>query len=907
MAPALAKMLKNSHGIHLSSPPASVTVDQTKITNYNPDLGPDTSWIKDGDLKKMWQNLSSFHFLDSCLLLNTLDDPGNVEFSPLPTEPHPLNSAFPGVLGMFSVPAPEHNRQEACLLHEQRTVPECGPDGSNMPHSSRVFPSNSHWEINSQGCAALLVTPDSLTHAEITETGRPPPGKTWHRWVAIDHVPSTAVKQQQCLSRQAELHERALKLQRRLQTLLGEHTVKHCNQQLEGLREHCQRGKVSPQCLSSPSHRCPQHSKLSRKALFSWQKQPCSLEEVREFSRSSQVLLRGLQEALDSEATANSSSDEELDNVRKDGNNSPKSHSYDRERHWLKERAELGSRWSWLQLRLSELEGRIQGLVGVYKHIRSNKSGVVLADYKPLTEIQRSHVMASPGISFTSSDADTEPCSPTRLLHNIEKQSAQLNQIVNSLMPPFGFSPPSKQTPTWRGNQTSKRAQISRDLFLSGSNKRNAFRTRRRSFKVDSSCTCARTRPLVFYQKPKLFNFNPCKANRLLHQTIHDTINDSGCVRSDLSSCPSPSSCLCCSRCDSVVLSSDHNSSSSILSSSSCSSFSSKPHLLPSLSLDKLLLHQSRKGREVWFLRPLIGCSRLPSPARHQRASSTPHNSHKHKQYVKHHRKRFTNLSPIGPSGSARSQHSKDSRKKRKRRQIQRAMDISHLLCDLTESSDDFEESRAQVLLKPSVQGLVRKHQVESESVFNINNVFLPISLRKVEKLQCKHIVTPSWRVIEMDPLHDDVPDDAREEDLSDKTFTQRHEPLELKEKLLWSSWGKRKGCSRPTGSGSRMSGCGGGTCTLGEESFLDRSSVQLDVNEQPPSEEDEWLPRTPWKPRIFPLDVIEEALLLSDGLHEAPSEGWDSIMVSVPKNSSSHLSPAPSSRVGLASQGKPE
>lgn len=43
------------------------------------------------------------------------------------------------------------------------------------------------------------------------------------------------------------------------------------------------------------------------------------------------------------------------------------------ERQWLEERAELSSRWSWLELRLAELEGRILQLEGVHKHIRSVK------------------------------------------------------------------------------------------------------------------------------------------------------------------------------------------------------------------------------------------------------------------------------------------------------------------------------------------------------------------------------------------------------------------------------------------------------------------------------------------------------------------------------------------------------
>lgn len=47
--------------------------------------------------------------------------------------------------------------------------------------------------------------------------------------------------------------------------------------------------------------------------------------------------------------------------------------SSSRERRWLEERAALGSRWSWLQLRLAELDGRIQQVAELHRHIRSNK------------------------------------------------------------------------------------------------------------------------------------------------------------------------------------------------------------------------------------------------------------------------------------------------------------------------------------------------------------------------------------------------------------------------------------------------------------------------------------------------------------------------------------------------------
>lgn len=116
-----------------------------------------------------------------------------------------------------------------------------------------------------------------------------------------------------------------------------------------------------------------------------------------------------------------------------------------------------------------------EGLSGVIQGV------IVLADSQPLTDtqIQRTLLREMAGLSCTVLDADSEPCSPTRLLHNIERQvglacatiidcatcgltgcrsspqSAQLNQIVNSLMSPLGFSPPSKQPNTCAADRTA--------------------------------------------------------------------------------------------------------------------------------------------------------------------------------------------------------------------------------------------------------------------------------------------------------------------------------------------------------------------------------------------------------------------------------------------------------------------
>ncbi|XP_035860399.1 KAT8 regulatory NSL complex subunit 1-like protein isoform X1 [Sander lucioperca] len=945
MAPALTKILKDGHGIHLSSPPASVRMDSDGRAMCSTELESQMRSTDDGDIQKMWLNLSLFPSLDSCLPVSPLDVPANPVLSPclqasasqfetllFPSpasllsllsfnkglrDSHQVACVFPGVPDMFLVP--EHNSQEACLQHGCNANPECGTDGGDVYHSSHILssvpPSYSYREINSLGCTPFFAPPPTQTQGKVAGMGCPPPssvqpcsGRMNSNQLAFRAVLDAAVKEQ--LSRQTGLQSRAQRLQRRLQALLGEHALLHCSHQLEGLERHCQIGGVSLDSLDSIHSRILPQQVGDNCSWLESSTDSSAFTELREFNRSSQAVLRGLQEALDSEATASSSSEEEQEEAKihskiKTSPVSSSSSSSSCERRWLEERAELGSRWSWLQLRLAELEGRTQQLVELHEHIRSTKGGVVLAKSQPLTDrqIQQTLLREMEGLSCTASDADTEPCSPTRLLHNIERQSAQLSQIVNSLMLPLSFSPPSKQPQphTWKGKRAFTSGQKGDCVFVPGSSKRRRLGTRR-LFKADVSCVCARTRPLVTYHKPKLFTFNTCNPS---------CSQDSGKSTSTLSSSLSASSCSCCSSCDPVVLCPDPDCSSSrsLSSRTPCST----PHPVLSFSFDTPLSHHLNRvlAREEWSQRPLVFNVQPSSLTHYNRHSSTPlHNSHKYKQHVRHHKSRVMGLSPIRMAGSAQRRHRRANQRKRKMTHIHRLIeDEEDILCQLYDSSDEVhEEGFTQVSRKHASQGFARKRQGESK--YNINNIVIPMSLAKVEKPQYKDILTPSWRVVDTSSLmnseaeKEEGNEEGQVEDLTDKVFSLRHLDLEQREKLRWPSWEKRKCCRLPKRSGSRLSGSGGGMCTSGEESSVELSCAQLDTDEQQSSEE--WLPQTPWDPRVFPLGEDEEGALLSDNLEQVPL-GWleCSSASSTSKNSNSHLSAAQSSGATLPSGGQ--
>ncbi|KAM9343095.1 KAT8 regulatory NSL complex subunit 1-like protein isoform 2-T2 [Pholidichthys leucotaenia] len=924
MALALTKALKNGHGIHLSTPPAPVTVDSDRRAVCSVELKPHMRLTEDGDLRKMLLNLSSFHSLDSCVSSSFVDAPASpviyacvqssnsrCELAPLPSpgsvisflslskglrDSHQVASVFPGVTDMFLDLSPEHNSKAARMLDGASANPECLADGVDVLNSSHtetgICPSYFHVELKPQTYNPLITTPDTQTRQEVSAMCNPHPhsvqllsGK-----VNVDELPpkpelEDPVKARLC--KQAGLQCRAWRLQKRLHVLLGEHALEHCSRQLEGLKRHCQRADGSLDCLDPACHDVASLQTGSSLPHFSWPELSSDsslFTEVREFSRSSQETLRELEEALDSEATASSSSSDE--ESEEDTFSRTVFHGSSCKRQWLEERAELSSRWSWLELRLVDLEGKIQQLVALHKHITSTKGRVVLADSQPLTDrqIQQTLLREMAGLSYTASDAETEPCSPARLLRNIERQSAQLSQIVNSLMPPLSFSPLSKQPQVWNGKTPFTSGHNGDSVFVPGSLKRRSLGTRR-LHKADMTFVCARTRPLLTYHKPRLFMFNShCPGSPV-------GSGESKTLFSSISS----SSCSCCSSCDPVNM--NYGSDCRVLSSSATGS---------RVQLGTAMCPCLRKvtGREEWSQSPLAA----DSSAHYMRRSSTPlHNSHKYKEHWRRHKNSVMGLSPIRFSGSAPSRNRVYMRR-RKRRRVCRLQedeeDVLYQLCDLEDSSDDvLEESYMRVSHKQTAQGFVRKRQ--NESVYNIDNIVIPASLAKIEKLTYKDILIPSWRgvgapsLIEMDAENEE----GKVEDLSDEVFAQRHLALEQREKMRWFSWQKRKRCRRPARFGSRLSGGGGGMYTSGEESSVEWSSTQQDSDDTLRSEE--WLPQNPWEPRVFPLNEDDEATLFCD--EEEVTSGCTEICsaCSTSKSATCQLFPNQSSCVTLPSYGQ--
>ncbi|TKC50754.1 hypothetical protein EI555_017883, partial [Monodon monoceros] len=84
------------------------------------------------------------------------------------------------------------------------------------------------------------------------------------------------------------------------------------------------------------------------------------------------------------------------------------------------------------------------------------------------------------------------------------------------------------------------------------------------------------------------------------------------------------------------------------------------------------------------------------------------------------------------------------------------------------------------------------RRRLRSESSYDIDNIVIPMSLvapAKLEKLQYKEIVTPSWRMVVLQPLDEYNLGEEEIEDLSDAVFSLRHKKYEEKEQARWSLW----------------------------------------------------------------------------------------------------------------------
>ncbi|XP_041891378.1 KAT8 regulatory NSL complex subunit 1-like protein isoform X2 [Corvus kubaryi] len=622
----------------------------------------------------------------------------------------------------------------------------------------------------------------------------------------------------QCVTKQQMEISRAKRTQKRLQMLLAKHVIKHCDQQLKCFVKHqLQRMKVfhePTRFLSNSSLRCtegwPENSTSTSKRSSSVDVQngvSVAPGEIRGFALSTGGLLSRVEKDLDSDATCSSSDEDgEEQTVR------TTVEAYTSESKWLADRARIGSRWTWLQAQISELEYKIQQLTDLHRRIRATKGMVVLEEFPFPKDILKKQIQLTDQEALLSAtgnsqaaierqdslpehDFEMSPSSPTLLLRNIEKQSAQLSEIISSLIAPLSLSPASSSlsSKTCRHRQLvngiSFRASDNREVSSSGSwlldrqhiKKRRRDRTRLRSVSVNNVSTSARTRPLHSFQKRKLYRMHgACHWNQ---QTLPS--RDTSFPYKTQLPYVVPAS---------TFSSSEYSTESKILDyvqelDSSFHPVLSFPSDIPlHIYFETLLRKDDIKG-EPADTSSLGGEFKVSADN-----DQNPHVSVKQwsSGCLSNSKSQLVLGTPDQLSEGRKKRHLSETAVGESSTQFE-TFSFHHAE---PESHNSFASTSSVSAMSRPTHSTSSQHnsrrRLRSESSYDIDNIVIPMSLvapSKLEKLQYKEILTPSWRVVKLQPLEKSQTDEEEIEDLSDKAFSLRHTKYEERERARWSLW----------------------------------------------------------------------------------------------------------------------
>lgn len=688
-------------------------------------------------------------------------------------------------------------------------------------HADKVHLQNCKWYQNN----ALL---DKVTDAEIKKSllhcahKKIGPGHS--------HVPassSASEKEEEvnarllsCISKQKILLSQARRTQKHLQMLLAKHVVKHYGQQMKLSMKH-QLPKMKTfhepaTVLDNSFSKCTEikpdinlltaENKLWNDTKNGFAR--CTAAEIQRFALSATGLLTHVEEGLDSDAT-DSSSDDDLDEytIRKNV-----AVNCSAEWKWLVDRARVGSRWTWLQAQISELEYKIQQLTDIHRQIRASKGIVILEECQlPKDNLKKQIQFADQATALNitgnlqipeesqdplpEQDFEMSPSSPTLLLRNIEKQSAQLTEIINSLIAPLNMSPTSSPLSSkscahqCRANGISRSTSEKVDersssrgwvLTQKHSKKRRKDRTRLKSPSLTVMSTAARTRPLQSFHKRKLYRLSPtlCWTPQTLPSKETTSLHTAQ---------------MPCLQAASARSSCEHNTQSQMLSEQ-VSELDSSFHPVLSLPSDvplhfhfETLLKTTEIKGDLAENKFVGDCIISPSPVYNSSLSQWRNGfsptckpqirSESSAQLLQGRKKRHLSETALGE----RSQFEEFA--------FECAEPGSH--SNFTAVANVNVTSRTQ----NSTQNTARR-RLRSESSYDIDNIVIPMSLvapAKLEKLQYKEILTPSWRMVVLQPLDEYHVDEEEIEDLSDEVFSLRHKRYEAREQARWSLWEQSK------------------------------------------------------------------------------------------------------------------
>ncbi|XP_040211264.1 KAT8 regulatory NSL complex subunit 1-like isoform X2 [Rana temporaria] len=703
-----------------------------------------------------------------------------------------------------------------------------------------------------------------------------------------------ALRAAQMSSRQQELGARARRLCRRLQVIQAKQVERHVRQQLSGLVELLSERGAAGLPGSSP------HIELDR------------------LTCSSTARLRAAQGGFDSDATESSSggeSDEEEEeeeeedeeeetttagSLEEERAEEEQSRAPGSPRHsdwrWAVERAAIICRWTWLQAQVSDLEFRIRQQTEIYKQIRCTKGGVVLGDSphcedSTARQTANSVVLNARGNRVPSSCSKTtpkapsgdDPCNtPTPPPQSVDKQCSRLTQSENVACQ----NPPTTPACDSPGSQKTSRQVnglincVRSSVSCNGSaedpeevlgKKRRVDTPSASPALSDSTCVAARTRPLRGHKKRSLVRSS-------------DVSSLSRKPQKPLSAkcgCEPPTTCILCG-CKTYAKTS-HPSTMALNEQISLMDpcyhpILSFPYDTPFHLHFQSLLKEDRQFRASNKLKILKLSQLAKKPQETGRSMFRDDRQYK------------------GMSGPSIHMSSAVT---------PRPNPAAHQLPSLTDTPPSVSQQN-------SASAALKRKRFENS--YDIDNIVIPMSLvaaSRVEKLQYKEILTPSWRVLDSSET-ELLGVNPQLEDLSSDVYQDRHSYFEELERSRWDSWAST---TAPQRRGSRSSNRSDGRWTpqppnsqgssqqipspdirfqsLNDVPFS-LSSAAADNNPEPystvqcrtrvlswsedtrsstpeiPDEEEQIV--QPWEPRFFPLSDRDCRALLNSP--ETPSRG---------------------------------
>ncbi|XP_044794786.1 KAT8 regulatory NSL complex subunit 1 isoform X2 [Bubalus bubalis] len=580
------------------------------------------------------------------------------------------------------------------------------------------------------------------------------------------------------LRRQADIESRARRLQKRLQVVQAKQVERHIQHQLGGFLE-----KTLSKLPNLESLRPRSQLMLTRKAeaalrkaasetaasegLSNFLKSDSISEELERFTASGIANLRCSERAFDSDITDSSSGgesdieEEELARADPEQRHVPLRRRS--EWRWAADRAAIVSRWNWLQAHVSDLEYRIRQQTDIYKQIRANKGLIVLGEAPPPEHTTTDLLLPLSSEVKTDHGNDKLIESVPQPLENhgasghpSESLSAKscgalrpVNGVINTLQPVLADHIPGDNSDA--EEQLHKKQRL--NLVASS---------------TDGTCVAARTRPVLSCKKRRLVR--PSSIVPLSKKVHRNSTARSGC---DVN----PSCALCGSGSASTMPPEIHYEAPLLERLSQLDScvhpVLAFPDDVPTgLHFQSMLKSQWQnkpfdkiKPPKKFSLKhraPMPGS--LPDPTRKDRHKLV--NSFLTTAMLKHH----TDMS--SSSYLAATHHPPHS----------------PLVRQLSASSDTSAPASSSPQVTASTTQPVRRRR--GESSFDINNIVIPMSVAattRVEKLQYKEILTPSWREVDLRSLKGS-PDEENEEieDLSDAAFAALHAKCEEMERARW-------------------------------------------------------------------------------------------------------------------------